>query len=407
MSSPRRQISVLATIPLVLGACSASTSPTATNSPTPLPAIASVASAAPSTALASPTATPIPGADAAGIVWLCMPGTADDPCAGDLSVTSIEPSGERTTSQPTPAANPPIDCFYVYPTTSHQTTMNANLSIDPEERGVAAAQAALFSQVCKVYAPIYPQLTIPALNSGQITLANVQTAYDGVKAAFDDYLASYNHGRGIVFIGHSQGAMLLADLLHFEVDPNPEVVKLVVSALLMGGNVTVPAEQGAIGDFVNIPACDSASQTGCVVGYSSFDETPPVVAVFGRVSGALGMVPIPTHGAQKILCVNPAAPGRAGALLPHFPTADVVKLADGPSPAPTTAFVSYPNALTAECRSDGDATWLQITRLPAAQSLPTLAGSEGPSWGLHDLDVSLALGNLVELVRAEAAAFGS
>lgn len=181
--------------------------------------------------------------------------------------------------------------------------------------------------------------------------------------------------------------------------------KLMVSALLLGGNVSMAAAPDAVGDFKSIPACAAANQTGCVVGYSSFAEMPPVGAVFGRVEGANGMLPISVKGAQKILCVDPAAPGKTGALVPYFPTADVVKLAGGPVPAPATAFVSYPNALTAECQSNGDATWLQITRLSAAPSTPTLAGSEGPTWGLHDLDGSLALGNLVDLVRSQSAAF--
>ncbi len=356
------------------------------------------------TSAASTSTTPIPGADAANIVWLCMPGAADNPCTSDLSVTTIDPTGRRTASQLVPADDPPIDCFYVYPTTSRQTTINADLSIDPEERAVASAQAGPFSQVCRVYAPVYQQLTIAALGSGRITGANVQKAYDGVKAAFDDYLASYNHGRGVVVIGHSQGAMLLADLLHFEIDPNPNVRKLLVSALLMGGNVTVTPGKTTGGDFANIPSCGSVSQVGCVVAYSSFAETPPPGAEFGRVTGAAGMLPIPRSGTQQILCVNPAAPGGVGTLLPYFPTTDVVRLADGPRPAPTTAFVSYPDALTARCQTSGDATWLQVTRVASAPATPTLTGSEGPAWGLHDLDVSLALGNLVDLVRSEAAA---
>ena len=358
------------------------------------------------TAQASPSAGPVIGPDAAGIVWLCMPGAADDPCTADLSATVIDPTGQRTVSRFVPADAPSIDCFYVYPTTSRQTTINADLSIDPEERAVAAAQAALFSQVCRVYAPIYPQLTIAALDSGRITLANVQTAYDGVKAAFDDYLANYNHGRGVVLIGHSQGAMLLADLLHFEVDPKPDVRKLLVSALLMGGNVTVAAGQSTGGDFANIPACGSASQTGCVVAYSSFAEAPPPDAAFGRVTGALAMLSIPDDR-------DPAdpvrQPGRArrdrNADSPSSRPPRSSSSPDGPKPAPTTAFVSYPNALTAQCRTSGDATWLQVTRMASARATPTLSGSEGPGWGLHDLDMSLGLGNLVDLVRSEAAAF--
>ena len=386
---------------LTPAACSGqSATPSAAPTNSTLPTAAATPTVAP-----SPSATPIPGADAAGIVWLCMPGAAANPCTADLSVTTIDPKGQRTTSSLEPTADPPIDCFYVYPTTSRQTTINADLSIDPEERAVAAAQAALFSQVCKVYAPIYPQLTGPALNSGRITLSNVQTAYDGVYAAFEDYLANYNHGRGVVFIGHSQGAMLLDNLLHFEVDPKPELRKLMVSALLMGGNVFVASGKTTGGDFANIPACGSASQTGCVVGYSSFADAPPADAVFGRVQGALGMLPMPKSGSQQILCVNPSQPGGTGTLLPYFPTADVARLADGPKPAPSTAFVAYPGQFLAHCMTSGDATWLQVTRLEPSGSAPALAGSEGPSWGLHDLDVSLALGNLVKLVRSESAAF--
>jgi hypothetical protein len=398
----RRLLILFALIPTACSGQSATPIPSPTAQPTSLPA----ASSAPaSTTMPSPSATPIPGADPAGIVWLCMPGAADNPCTGDLSTTVIDQTGNRTTSQLVPAKDPPIDCFYVYPTTSRQTTINADMSIDPEERAVAAAQAALFSQVCKVYAPIYPQLTLAALNSGMITGTNVQIAYDGVYAAFEDYLASYNHGRGVVFIGHSQGAMLLTDLLHFEVDPKPELRKLLVSALLMGGNVTVAAGQAKGGDFANISACGSANQTGCVVAYSSFAETPPVDAVFGRVQGALGMLTYPKSGAQQILCVNPAGPGRTGTLEPYFPTADVASLADGPKPVPSTAFVAYPNEFSAECRTSGDATWLHVTRVKAAVAAPALAGSEGPAWGLHDLDVSLGLGNLVQLARSEAAAY--
>ena len=207
--------------------------------------------------------------------------------------------------------------------------------------------------------------------------------------------------------GHSQGAMLLADLLHFEIDPKPDVRGTLVSALLLGGNVTVAAGRTTGGDFANIPACGSTSQTGCVVGYSSFAEVPPPDAVFGRVTGALGMLPVPRTGTQQILCVNPAAPGGTGPLLPYFSAADVVKLAGGPEAAPTTAFVSYPNALTAQCQTSGDASWLQVTPVAPARGTPRLSGSEGPAWGLHDLDVSLGLGNLVELVRSEAAAFRS
>ncbi len=401
------RLTVLILAGLIPAACSGSVATAAPASTAPVPAAetASMAAAGSPPAVATPSPSAYPNADAAGVVWLCRPGLAANPCAGDLSATVIDPAGKSAIQQPQVAKDPPIDCFYVYPTTSRQKTDNADLSIDPEETAVAVAQAALFSQVCSVYAPIYPQVTIEALNSGRITQTTIGVAYEGVRAAFADYMANYNHGRGFVVMGHSQGAMMLVGLLHLEIDTLPVVRKLLVSALLMGANVTVSVGNTLGGDFDNIPPCDSGATTGCVVAYSTFDETPPPDAAFGRVSG-LTIFSFPKVGTQQILCVNPAAPGGGSAVLsPYFPTNKIAGLAGAPKPTPTTPYVSYPDALTAECQTDGDATWLQITRTGPAGTTPAFAGSEGPSWGLHDLDVSLTIGNLVDLVRAESAAF--
>ena len=52
------------------------------------------------------------------------------------------------TMTPDPAPKPgkqPIDCFYVYPTVSLQPTPNATLDIEPNETGVALAQASRYS----------------------------------------------------------------------------------------------------------------------------------------------------------------------------------------------------------------------------------------------------------------------
>src|ERR1700682_4418056 len=109
-------------------------------------------------------------ASAAGTVWLCKPGLANNPCEADLTTTVKLANGSSFVDKHAkPASNPPIDCFYVYPTVSSQFTPNATLSIDPEETQMAIDQASRFSQVCKVYAPIYPQLTIVALFLGLVT----------------------------------------------------------------------------------------------------------------------------------------------------------------------------------------------------------------------------------------------
>jgi hypothetical protein len=343
-------------------------------------------------------------------VWLCKPGLAGNPCTGNLDATVIDASGAKTVEPAAPATDPPIDCFYVYPTVSRQKTINASLTVDPEERAVAIAQAALFSRVCRVYAPIYPQLTLAAIaKPSDISFASALIAFGGVGSAWRDYLANYNQGRGVVLIGHSQGAFMLTALIRYQIDANPETRRLLVSALLMGGNVTVPVGKSVGGDFANVPACSSATQAGCVVAYSSFDTTPPADAVFGRTGSVLnpfgGVSTVPL----QILCVNPAAPaGGSGILRPYFPTTGLSLLVGGAAATPlaATPFVSYPGEYSAHCQSTGGATWLQIDRTGGTNDhRPAVARSQSPAWGLHVVDVNIALGNLVDLVGSQSAAF--
>jgi len=190
---------------------------------------------------------------------LCRPGLADNPCESSLDTTVVSADGTSTTESAVPATDPPIDCFYVYPTVSGQTTTNANLQIDPEQKAIAIQQASRFSQVCQIYAPMYRQLTLATINSASGATPEASAiAYGDVLAAWQDYLANYNDGRGVVLIGHSQGTFMLIHLITTEIDPDPTVRRLLVSALLIGGNVTVAKGEDAGGDFENIPACRSA-----------------------------------------------------------------------------------------------------------------------------------------------------
>ena len=377
-------------------------------------AVATTAGAAPSGARALAAS---PSASGMSTVWLCRPGLAKNPCTAPLTTTVVRPNGSWSIQTSRPARNPPIDCFYVYPTVSQQKTVNANLHIDPEEQAVARAQASRFSQVCRVYAPMYPQLTRSAIGKGRtaIPAQGAVTAYLGVLSTWKDYLAHYNHGRGVVLIGHSQGASLLVPLMRREIDPNAAVRRHLVSALLMGGNVTVPVGSGVGGSFQHIPACRSNSETGCVVAYSSFDETPPTNSLFGRVgtsfSARSGLAPTASSNLQ-VLCTNPAdLVGGAGRLEPYLPTSSTPGTASSVPSAATAAkvrtpWVTYPDLYSAQCESSGGSNWLQVDDIAGPKdSRPVVKEVLGPTWGLHLVDINIALGNLVNLVRDQAAAY--
>lgn len=346
-----------------------------------------------------------------GTVWLCRPGLIDNPCAAPLTATVVPVSGPTHVERARASRKPAVDCFYVYPTISSESTINADLAIGFREREIAIAQASRFSQVCRVFAPVYRQITLSALeHPGRISLADAHVAYDSVLSGFRDYLTHYNHGRGIVFIGHSQGAAILIKLLEQEVDRTPSVRRRLVSALLMGGNVTVRKGQSVGGDFMHIPACSSSRQTGCVVAYSSFTAKPPENSQFGRTTSDAGvriLVPHKLSPDIKIMCVNPAAlAGGTAPLDPYIPSLVLAFLPAGSAPAVRTPWVAFPGEYSARCTSSGNASWLQVTHIGGTTDRrPLLTRLQDPALGLHVLDVNIALGNLVQLVRDEAFAY--
>jgi Protein of unknown function (DUF3089) len=346
-----------------------------------------------------------------GTVWLCNPDKPANPCLTSLETTVVQTDGATSVEKAKKAVKAPIDCFYVYPTVSEQKTENANLEIEPQETQVAIDQASRFSQDCKVYAPVYPQITVAALNSGKPVSPQASLrAYIGVVGAFEEYLERFNKGRGFVLIGHSQGALLLKQLIKEFIDPNPALRRQLVSAVLLGGNVLVP--EGALvgGDFKNVPACQHADETGCVIAYSSFLKEPPEEAFFGRENSPL-LGPGVVNSGKEVVCVNPTLlnqTGEAGPLLPYASTTPFPgALGDfQESPTGSTPWVASPGEYTAQCHHENGASWLQVNPVGTAVDPPEYVKEElGPDWGLHLYDVNIALGNLVKTVAIQAQAY--
>lgn len=328
-------------------------------------------------------------------VWLCQPGGTNDPCTADLDARVVSASGARTPQPASPAANPPFDCFYVYPTVSSEKGPNADLTIQPAERLTAEVQAARFSTVCRVWAPMYRQVTTGALFTGGVTA--LDTAYQSLLSSWQYYLQHDNAGRPFVLIGHSQGAAMLIRLIADQIDPNPAVRSRLVVAVLAGGNLQVPAGQTVGATFKNIPLCTSSTKAGCAIAYSTFGSTPPADALFGRPGAGVSLMSLQFQSAgQQVACVDPASlSGGTAGLAPYFRT--------GGAASP---WVTYPGLYTASCQTSGGATWLQVNTVKApGDTRPVVTDSLGPSWGYHVDDVNLPLGNLVSDVSALESAY--
>jgi hypothetical protein len=290
--------------------------------------------------------------------------------------------------------------------------MLSDLKIQPAEKDVALYQAAYFRPACRMYAPMYHQVTeIGAPNLGLLTLAELHEQYNSVLWAFRYYLAHYNHGRAFVLIGHSQGAFTLSRLIRKVIDPNPALRHQMLSAMLFGGGVVVKAGKLIGGNYKHIPGCTSPSQLSCVISYSSFNGAPPMGNVFGDSTYSPTDASLPLLPGQQILCTNPAAlGGGSGYLDSVFPLAFPPAIGNEIPPSETlknraaTAWYEFTDAYRARCEQSKGSTILEVTGVNGAPQ-PYATGVLGPLWGLHQLDVNLSLGDSVHLVESEAKAY--
>lgn len=351
--------------------------------------------------------------------WLCRPG-AHDACDIDETTTVIAANGTLTKETWKADPNAPIDCFYVYPTVSTDPGQNSDMNPDAAEINVIKQQFARFASKCRPYAPMYRQITLVGLRKalaapGAALNWGEGIQYDDVRDAWNYYLKNDNKGRGVVLVAHSQGSFILIDLIKREIDGKPIQSKL-VSAILMGTVVPVEKGKDVGGAFQHIPLCHTASQLGCLISFASFRSTvpPPANTLFGRVPDAN----------MAAACVNPAALAGGSGQLHAYLSNDGRTITGTSKPKPwvmpevpiETPFVSVPGLLTAKCTSNENASgYLEITVNgdPSDPRVDDITGDLGvgtnvlANWGLHLIDVNLTMGNLLDIVGAEAKAYTS
>lgn len=323
--------------------------------------------------------------------WLCLPGKTGDVCQTDLSATEIRADGSQVAAPHVPATDPQIDCFYVYPT--------VDLSILPGNHtdfkdlkpmsDVAINQAARFSEVCRVYAPLYRQMTIggyllqPKANRDQL----LENAFADVRAAFTSFLSRVGSSRKFVLIGHSQGGQMVDMLLQRMFVEDPALRSRLVVAMPIGANIAahqmVPAGQETAVKQ-NIPLCQNATQRGCSISYGSWF--------------AGGSPTITPEAGTSAECVNPVSPGSNASVVITRTFLPKTGVSGIPSQPVSTQSALYRGFYAAKCVTAGPGRALEISEIKVAgdkrSPIPFVAGSN-----LHVDDVNLALGDLIDRVR--------
>ncbi|MFZ0664328.1 MAG: DUF3089 domain-containing protein [Acidimicrobiales bacterium] len=397
-------------ISIALASCSTSGSSTSTTTTT----TSSIAPTSTSSSVA-PTTTPTT-APTTPTVWLCRPEAAKDPCAYQPSATSVAANGARSPVnfadvEPASTASK-FDCFYVYPTSSTESTPNSNLVPQAGEIAAAVNQASPFSGVCNVWAPMYRSATQASIvkglsgapGSSSTLRSTFDVAYGSLLSAWNDFVANDDNGLPIILIGHSQGSAILIHLIASQIEQQPSVLQRIVVAIIAGGNVQVPAGKAVGGSFAKMPLCTSDSETGCVIAWSSFPSEPPQNSLFGRAGQGVSLQSEQTtEPGDQVACVNPAAlSGGTSVLSPYF----IAATQTGLSPGVTTHWVGYPDLYSGSCDSAGGAAWLQVTRISTpGDSRPTITEPLGPTWGYHLDDINLTVGNLIHDVAGEESAW--
>ncbi|HJP68734.1 MAG TPA: DUF3089 domain-containing protein [Sphingomicrobium sp.] len=343
--------------------------------------------------------------------WLCLPGRADV-CSRPLQMTELGPSGYSARVSDPVAKDPPLDCFYVYPTVSNDPGLNSDLNVS-EEIDVAEVQFARFATVCRTFAPIYRQMTLGAVAAyaagADITAAG-KLAYRDIASAWHEYLATRNHGRPFVLIGHSQGSLMLQLLIAREIENNPAIAARMQLAITPGFNVLVPQGRLVGGTFKRTPLCSHQAEVRCVIAYSSFREknVPPAGAMFG----------ITDEPGMTVACVNPAQPGsrdwvplesewydRSSLPVPGGP---INWSTEGNPPSP---YVETKGLVSGRCINEGPRGYLSIrtNHHPGEKWTDRVGGEVGvlgmflPGWGMHLSDVEEAQGDLIHDVAEVSA----
>ncbi|HEV8407156.1 MAG TPA: DUF3089 domain-containing protein [Sphingomicrobium sp.] len=339
--------------------------------------------------------------------WLCLPGRADT-CSSSLPTTALGPNGYGSTSRSEVAKDPPLDCFYIYPTVSSDGALNSDMIAGREEKLAAETQFARFASVCRPFAPIYRQMTLAAVaaySAGANIDAAAALAYGDVLAAWRNYVRTRNSGRPFVLIGHSQGSLMLEQLIAREIETNPAIASRMKLAILPGFNVLVPQGKLLGGTFKKTPLCSRPDETGCIISWTSFREknVPPEGAMFGY-SDQPGMT---------VGCVNPALPGSREwvKLDSYWFTRSTLPVPGGPvqwssEGQPSTPYVRTEGLVSAKCVNDGQRGFLSIrTNHSAGEKWTDRIGGEIsvlgmflPGWGMHLADMAEAQGDLVREV---------
>lgn len=299
-----------------------------------------------------------------------------------LNITAF-PDGPDYTQPKTWLAKPAtateaVDVFFVYPTVLFN---DKDWVMDPTDPKMLLAaqntldtQAVVFEGQANIYAPIYRQMNIAGLTLSDTEAAPLQNIiHEDVWRALTHYLKYENNGRPFFLAGHSQGSMILADIM-FEHWGSTGAEKQLVAALLLGWSLT-PSDLKA---HPEVRMCEHPNQTGCVISYNTVAPGRQAVA--------------PTLKADALV-VNPLSWNMAEDFVPAQKNIGSVFFNSDAQPK------TYPHFTSAQIVNGG------LVVQPENVNLVTVKGGHFPRGVYHAFDYSLFFMNLKANIAVRIEAF--
>ena len=150
-----------------------------------------------------------------------------------------------------------------------------------------ARQATAYETVGNVYAPFYRQddaastLALPSAEQAKV-VGGIPTT--DATAAFDYYIKHFNNGRPFILVGHSQGAIVLSNLLSGYMKENPTVYKKMIAAYVIGWPIT--AEY--LAQNPHLKFAEGPDDVGVIISYNT--QSPDMNGVNSLLNGVIGVV---------------------------------------------------------------------------------------------------------------------
>lgn len=168
----------------------------------------------------------------------------------------------------------PVDVIYFYPTRYYVDGPEADELCDIDDKDmrkravkITQKHTTVFEDSCNLYAPFYRQLSVPCILD--LIASNPEAlSYCGVKAlsgSLDYYFQNYNNGKPFILAGHSQGSILLCEILSDYMKEHPEYLENMVAAYIIGFSVT----KDYLEENPHLKFAEGADDTGVIVSYNT------------------------------------------------------------------------------------------------------------------------------------------